>query len=954
MKNLFIFRAFFHAPRLKPAFSLVEMLMALLVASLLLAALAPVITRRVNENMHITGSFSHEGKSKTVEIAYRDPQYCPNVVYDDNGNELYCEGEYTVPEGFQNITVTAIGAGGGGGTAPAAGYIEYTQAGSTNTFTVPLMTDKLEATLISGGAGGGAGGISVINTDYVKSQDTSWTIPDIARGKQVLITACGGGGGGGGGLAFWCNGGTVACEGGGGGGSGGYVANVPFAVSDDTSVKSIAIRIGGQGGRGSHGHQEQPFSGGFSECGLGGGAGGADYITSVSQISTNCGGDLGGSGGSSRDTAIGLRIAATGGCINFPCTTRAGAGTYYLGTKNEAVRRITGGAGSNGGQGGDSVFYPESYMQASSGAGGGYFGGGGGGATSSGGGGGGGGPTIFNGLIYASGGGGGASAAASNSGDIINISGAGGGGGGGLYGGKGGNGGMPVASNYYGGGGGPGEGGGGGHIIQTKTGVDGYGYIGGVISNSVFPAANCNGGNGAAKGERIGSAGGTGALRITYLDYGPGGSGGGAGGIVPLQPIETMPGEKLTISIGEGGIGGSKGYINKISDTVGEIKEPTRGTQVTGDKTGNFSTKIINSGNKQVLSTLSEGWTPTSGSPTGQIYTWAMPPYYSHPGGIIDGITPSANGMIADGFESEGGKSAGNQGTIGNIKYANKTVGGDGGRVKIFGNFTCEEGGKGGTASNPKGGDASGFGCGGGGGYGLADGGKGSGGYARLSWNMFWDTAKNAYVSKTSGSGGGGASGNIIKETIRAKEGQVIRIRIGAGGHGAKILNNSVVEAAAGGDTIFGSPEFIQIKAGGGGGGKSPAIKDGKLQKGAGGAVSALCHVGSRDLHKNSNYCTIGTAGGVSPDNDEGIANGGRGSAFSYKLNDKTYVGKAGTGGISSTQYNNAKGQDAEGIGAGGGGAALFTQNKVNSLGDLNYPQGGNGAPGRIILQLWE
>jgi len=38
----------------KPAFSLVEMLMALLVASLLLAALAPVMTKRLNDNVSVT------------------------------------------------------------------------------------------------------------------------------------------------------------------------------------------------------------------------------------------------------------------------------------------------------------------------------------------------------------------------------------------------------------------------------------------------------------------------------------------------------------------------------------------------------------------------------------------------------------------------------------------------------------------------------------------------------------------------------------------------------------------------------------------------------------------------------------------------------------------------------------------------------------------------------------
>jgi len=68
MKNLFIFRAFFHAPRLKPAFSLVEMLMALLVASLLLAALAPVMTRKINENIHVDGNMNPPSANVKKEI----------------------------------------------------------------------------------------------------------------------------------------------------------------------------------------------------------------------------------------------------------------------------------------------------------------------------------------------------------------------------------------------------------------------------------------------------------------------------------------------------------------------------------------------------------------------------------------------------------------------------------------------------------------------------------------------------------------------------------------------------------------------------------------------------------------------------------------------------------------------------------------------------------------------
>jgi len=53
---------------------------------------------------------------------------------------------------------------------------------------------------------------------------------------------------------------------------------------------------------------------------------------------------------------------------------------------------------------------------------------------------------------------------------------------------------------------------------------------------------------------------------------------------------------------------------------------------------------------------------------------------------------------------------------------------------------------------------------------------------------------------------------------------------------------------------------------------------------------------------------------------------------------------------------NNSKGKTPEDshIAAGGGGSALLIYNKIANLSELNHPQGGNGAPGKIILQLWE
>ncbi len=145
-------------------------------------------------------------------------------------------------------------------------------------------------------------------------------------------------------------------------------------------------------------------------------------------------------------------------------------------------------------------------------------------------------------------------------------------------------------------------------------------------------------------------------------------------------------------------------------------------------------------------------------------------------------VAPYPSDNIYNSFTGDGhaayGRTAGNTDFIGSKTYANKTIGGDGGRAKYLGNLLAEAA-KGGTATYPVGKNAQGFGCGGGGGYGLSDGGNGSGGYARISWNMYWDIALNSgkgdYKYTDLGSGGGGASGNTITETVRVNEGQVIK-----------------------------------------------------------------------------------------------------------------------------------------------------------------------------------
>ena len=197
-----------------PAFSLVEMLMALLVASLLLAALAPVMTRRMGEEkLSISGS------------GYQRADY---------GRSFFKDEEWAVPTGVNILKITAVGGGGAGGSA-TYGYKRFTYSSTAQKFVVPEGVTKMRVYGIAGGGGGAAGGdgagiaygtlpasgnstftttganqiwtvpanakIPAINTDCKNSGITNWTLTSdnktemIPGNAYINVLACGGGGG---------------------------------------------------------------------------------------------------------------------------------------------------------------------------------------------------------------------------------------------------------------------------------------------------------------------------------------------------------------------------------------------------------------------------------------------------------------------------------------------------------------------------------------------------------------------------------------------------------------------------------------------------------------------------------------------------------------------------------------------------------------------------------------
>ena len=155
------------------AFSLVEMLLALLVVAILLTAMAPAITKRHKDSLSVGIS----GKDKSTEGS-------AFLIYDSSNGIMYPTGKaslaltqlYPGVIAFENtststteIKLTLQGAGGGGGGyARSSGLTlnsSSTQAVNSTTtrnyeWRVPRGVSNVKVSLAGGGGGGGAGAAS--------------------------------------------------------------------------------------------------------------------------------------------------------------------------------------------------------------------------------------------------------------------------------------------------------------------------------------------------------------------------------------------------------------------------------------------------------------------------------------------------------------------------------------------------------------------------------------------------------------------------------------------------------------------------------------------------------------------------------------------------------------------------------------------------------------------------
>ena len=890
------------------AFSLVEMLMALLVASLLLAALAPVMTKKMDENVFVSGT----GRNTSEHYA----------VFDDvskNGTE---DNTFTIPSNAVNVRVTMIGGGGAGGGATFGSKII---TASENNWKVPDGVKKIRVYMLGGGGGGASGGIVLANQlgnlaagsrDYTKP-GIKWAIPLIdfmtkeenssnyipaidSRCKasgyeweanisslELKATACGAGGAGGGGMWNKFEDNYGAC--GGGGGSGAYVENA--SITFDAS-ETFSIYIPGVATTGAHLNSAKQ-SGPVSGAGGNGGFLGSDDTTIPVSATSEL---YGGSGG--KGSSVYYGTAATAGGDGFNMSNK-GYGSYG-GNPSES----SGGAGGRG-----SIF----------------CGGGGGGSAAYGAGGGGGGgpvtiatPGVFKLRVAGGGGGGGCNLGNNIAGGGGAGGGAGGGGGGGgggfsicsTGGGQGGQngaacgvctaetGGCYGGSKYFGGGGGGGA---------TPNGVSGASAritgnllhstsriavaTGGKI-NTIFGSDYCNGGDANQDGKpgalRVSWNAVNNALKCKYNTYSNGASGGG-GGQVWIGEVNVTPGSYLNFHIGKGG---------------------ERQTNYSSNGNNGESTYITNQSGTTLVS--------VSGGGGGK---------YSNASNISTSVGVGGGKLTSNWSDWTGqntNTTGGLNGSTGQLS-SNGSGGGKGGGVYFMDGSYLDGGNAGNAESN--GVDAVNYGSGGGGGGGVANeghfpgyGGKGGDGYIYIEWG---DT-----------NGGGGSSGEIKESTkiVSATAGTKIEIEIGEGGIASNIEYDSDTKYKPGAKGENGKDTKVIIKgktysAKGGIGGDGGGLNKG--EHGKGGILEVLNAKSYEGLAGINNYGGMGaTAIYEFAANGEGI--GGCGGNM--------IAGKCFS--PSETPY----GKDGAKSGSGGGGGAV--KNSIPF-------KGGNGADGIVIIE-WE
>ncbi len=891
------------------------MLMALLVASLLLAALAPVMTKKINEKVNFEGLVPNPTRKKIVYLTE------PGV------------GEWVVPNGIRSYKVTTVGAGGGGGAGSSYGCVVFTTDatqqgallgddnkycehvrlnGNNGSFTIPDGINEIYVSMISGGGGGGAGSAKMDQGGWYAHGNYTWTISNHLKGDRIYIRMLGAGGGGGG-----------VDQGGGGGGASGGVWEGNYDIPINQDKMEVVI---GEGGHGGH-YWGSPGKGGT------GWRNGADGVAGTS----------GGGGGGSTSfnngaiTAFGGGGGAGSGVLNSP-SGWLDVSSYLEGKlilADNALWRTCfnyGGNGRNGGGRGPCTYVDKNTgnVITAGGPSGGIGGDGGGGQTGQNGQDG----TVGSdgraygearggkgGLGIAGGGVGGRGqdfVACANDSSItsicdgsVNIAGGGAGGGG-------------AGSAWYNG-------------SDAPTGCR-MPYAGTLIS---IPKAGLGAGGAGgscgwnAGGAQTGGDGGDGTIILYTPTPMFGGTGGTAGAVVPRSRIALTNamkgGSVINIALGTGGKGGDRVIFNSLKF-------------VTIDRAGNInasSTLAAANGQAGTASTVMFGGTMLATTGDGGLgggYQTTANSVSNCPAGASCGGTKTLTGAsiavipawhghysgtgLTDTYAGTGGK--GGASTM--LAWDDIGIPGVGGGTLVAGNFSKRNGTDGSV------------GLGGSGSYYGGYGGKGGDGYVKIEWGIPRNLDHSDAIRY---SGGGGSAGETVTKRITVSAvTNKIKYRIGEGGMGGSYNSdsNTMQDGSNGGDTSFGidgNYGFDTIKSKGGRGGKSVHIQstyDSNFMITALTGVHGAGGIAQCFIESNCNEAAMNTMNGKEGENNKGGVGG------------TSSTGAGGNGG-SGTNINGFDALEFDGTrgGGAGGGGGISANN--------NYGKGGKGANGYIKIE---
>ena len=182
----------------KHAFTLAELLLALTVMSILMVAMAPVITKRVTDNIKVSAG----GAQAQSDVYYYDNCLTKAGCTAASDGSRACDCTFSAPSSAKLLNVVMVGGGGGGAGATQPLMENKTERPANDTATSTVTKNitissgmkNVKVSYLTGGGGGGGGGTWAETSNGPASQadcdkyDAKYLTAAQNNGKAVCVT----------------------------------------------------------------------------------------------------------------------------------------------------------------------------------------------------------------------------------------------------------------------------------------------------------------------------------------------------------------------------------------------------------------------------------------------------------------------------------------------------------------------------------------------------------------------------------------------------------------------------------------------------------------------------------------------------------------------------------------------------------------------------------------------